>query len=489
MDNANDLKVLLASRYPLILAETRDEQRFLALLRRGAATLKLPVWTWSSTKGLARDGNPPQYGTADPRRALAFVSDLSDPGVFVFVDAHPALEDPLVVRSIKEAAHAAEPGQALVLTGPTRKVPPELEGLAVPWSLRPPDREELERLVDRTIAALRRLRFPVAMEEPETAALVEALQGLSVADAERLIQRAVLRDGELGPDDVPFIRAAKAELLNVDGVFELVEAHVGTLDEVAGLNGLKEWLWVRGKALDSSQAKELGLDPPRGVLLTGIPGCGKSLIAKTLARTWDLPLVLLDPSRLYGPYVGESEQRLHRALQTVEAMAPVVLWIDEIEKGFAVGGAGDGGVSKRLLGSFLRWTQERPAGVFIVATANDVSSLPPEFLRKGRFDEIFFVDLPGPDARAHILRHHLTGRGRDPGDFDLPKLVETSDGFSGAELEAAVVGALYRAFGDGVELTTEELLAELEGTVPLSVSRAEEVAALRAWAAQRAVTA
>jgi SpoVK/Ycf46/Vps4 family AAA+-type ATPase len=232
-----------------------------------------------------------------------------------------------------------------------------------------------------------------------------------------------------------------------------------------------------------------GLDPPRGVLLTGVPGCGKSLVAKTLANTWALPLVLLDPSRLYSKYIGESEQRLNAALSTVEAMAPAVLWIDEIEKGLASSGDADGGVSRRLLGTFLRWMQERGGDVFMVATANDVSALPPELLRRGRFDEIFFVDLPGTDERAEILSVHLTKRERDPQDFDLTRLVAASEGFSGAELETVVVGALYRALAADNALTTADLMKELEATVPLSISRHEEIDALRAWADGRAVFA
>lgn len=488
MDSAGDLRLLLASRHPLIAAEAQDELRFLTVLRKAAAELRLPVWTWSVTRGLARDGMDPQYGTADPRKALAFVAELRDPGVFVLVDAHHALADPLVVRLVKEIAQAARPAQTVVLVGQRRAIPPELEGLALPWTLKPPPREEIERVVRRTLDDLAARNLPVSLGREEVEALVESVRGLSAGEAERVILQAAFRDGRVDQGDVEFVRTARAELLNASGVLELVPTDRGGLEQVGGMEELKAWLGLRGRAFDRD-ARAFGLDPPRGVLLTGVPGCGKSLVAKTAARTWGLPLVLLDPSRLYGPYVGESEERLHRALRAVEAMAPVVLWIDEIEKGFAAGGEGDAGVSRRLLGTFLRWMQDRPAGVFVMATANDVDALPPEFLRKGRFDGVFFVDLPGEGERREIFRLHLARRGRDPAGFDLAGLARATEGFSGAEIEAAVVGALYRAYAAKKDLTEEDLLEEIAGAVPLSRSRAEDVARLRAWASGRALAA
>ncbi|MBU1227894.1 MAG: AAA family ATPase [Actinobacteria bacterium] len=489
MDTSADLRVLLASQYPLLLVATREEQRFLELLRRAAAGLGLPVWIWSASRGLARDGMDPMYGTAEPQRALGVVADLTDPGIFVFTDAHHPLEDPVTLRAVKDAAMTATPGQTIVLSTPRPVMPPELESLAVPWTLRPPDRSELAAMVRTALEDLTATRTPVRLSATEESAIVDALAGLTMADAERLLQRAAIRDGTLGPDDIAFLRAEKAGMLNADGVLEIVERLPAGFEGVGGLDGLKAWLAMRGRALQAGQAGAAGLDAPRGILLTGVPGCGKSLAAKALAAEWHRPLVLLDPSRLYGRYVGESEERLTTSLATVETMSPIVLWIDEIEKGFAAGGDGDGGVSRRLLGTFLRWLQERPDGVFVVATANDVAALPPEFLRKGRFDEVFFVDLPGGEARRAIFSAHLRGRGHDPARFDLDGLSARSDGFSGAEIEAAVVGALYRAFGAGQTLTTRELAAEIGATVPLSVSRREDVARLRAWASTRAVPA
>ena len=485
MDNASDLRILLDSAYPLVFAEIRDEARFLDLLRAEAAESRLPLWIWSATSGLARDGLDPQYATRDLTGALAFVGDLETPGVFVFADAHSALGDPTAVRAVKEAASRARKGQTIVLTAHDHDVPAELEEVAVAWSLRPPADEELGAIVDRTRSGL---GLP-PLDDSARRSLVGSLRGLTVAAAQRIVQQAVLRDGTLDTGDVDFVRAERFAKLGADGALELVAGESRTVADVGGLEGLKKWLSVRGAAVGSSSARKLGIGSPRGILLTGIPGCGKSLIAKTIASTWGVPLLLFDPARLYRKYVGESEQRLERALATAEAMAPAVLWIDEIEKGFAAGGDGDGGVSTRVLGTFLRWLQDRGEGVFVVATANDVSSLPPELLRKGRFDEVFFVDLPTAPARRDILSGQLSHRGHDPLVFDLDKLVEVTEGFSGADIEAVVVGALYRAFASDAPLTTEELVAEAESVVPLSRALPEDVARLRAWAEGRAVHA
>ena len=489
MDPTGDLRLLLASRHPLIVAGIDDEERFLAVLRAAAALAAVPVWTWSLTRGLARDGFDPQVGTADPRGALAFVGALPDPAAFVFLDLHAALADPATVRRLKEVALAAKPGQTLVLTGPTTEAPAELGGLALRWTLEPPSREEVEELVRRTLDDLAARDVPVMLDAAGRAELIETLRGLTLREVERLILQAALRDGRLLDDDVTLVRDLKAELLDADGILELVGADAGGLDVVGGLEELKDWFRVRGRALEPG-AREFGLDPPKGVLLTGVPGCGKSLVAKALARTWKLPLVLLDPSRLFGPYLGESERRLERALATVVAMAPLVLWVDEIEKGFAAGpDGGDGGAARRVLGSFLRWMQERPPGVFIVATCNDVGSLPPELMRRGRFDEVFFIDLPDAEEREAIFRVQLGRRGRDPGAFDLASLARATEGFSGAEIEGVVVAALYRAYANGAELSIAGLLQEAAATMPLSRTRAEEVERLRAWSQGRAVPA
>ncbi|MEX2274852.1 MAG: AAA family ATPase [Actinomycetota bacterium] len=493
MDTTTDLRLLLASRHALLIAQMRDEERFMAILRDAARLAGFAVWTWSATQGLARDGHSPQIGTPDAAKALEFVRALDDPAVFVLHDLAPVMEqNTVVIRALKEIALRIRRGrlsQTIVITGPTADVPASLEGTALPWRLDPPTRAELEAFVRRFAADLGARGFTVALDDAGIRGLVDAVTGLTLPEAERLILRATIGDGGLGDGDVAEVREAKAELLASDGILELIATDERGLETVGGLDELKAWLAERGRGFESG-AREFGLEPPRGVLLTGVPGCGKSLVAKTLARSWGMPLVLFDPARIYDKYVGETEARLRSVLATIEAMAPIVVWVDEIEKGLSVEGEGGGtGTGRRALGTFLRWIQDRGPGVFLVATSNDVDSLPPELLRRGRFDEIFFVDLPSSTEREHIVRLHLQRRGRDPMGFDLPKLAASSDGFSGAELEAAIVAALYAAYAVGGGLTTEGLIEEFTQTIPLSRTRAEDVAAMRAWAMGRATPA
>jgi MoxR-like ATPase len=482
------LGLLVRSRHPLVFARHKDEERLLALLRHAASEARVPLWTWSIARGLSRDGQPAQYMTTDCRKALEFVSQAGNAGVFAFLDMQPLLGDAVVVRRIKEIAQAAIPGLTLVVAVQNASVPAELDGLAMSWELSPPSHEERSALVQKTLDDLAARGIPVRLAPEHLSQLSTAVAGLSSREAARVITEAAFRDGSVGADDVVFVRRAKAALVGADGILEMFEPEEGDLSQVGGMDGIKAWLDSRGRAFDPG-AVEFGLEAPRGVLLTGVPGCGKSLVAKTLAATWGLPLVLLDPARLYGPYVGETERRLQDALDTVQAMAPCVLWIDEIEKGFSADDRGDGGVSMRVRGTFLRWLQDRPPGVFVVATCNQVSLLPPELARKGRFDEIFFVDLPGAREREEIFALHLARRKRDPAAFDVAALAAASEGFSGSEIEAAVVGAMYRAYAGKKSLDTAHVLEELTATVPLSATRAEEVSALRAWADGRTVRA
>jgi SpoVK/Ycf46/Vps4 family AAA+-type ATPase len=318
--------------------------------------------------------------------------------------------------------------------------------------------------------------------------IVRNLQGLSLPDARRIARQLIYDDGALSAADLPQLSRLKFELLNRSGHLHY-EYDTARFGDVAGARRLKRWIEQRRVVFVSGQAPP-GLDRPKGVLLLGVQGCGKSMLAKATAGGFGVPLLRLDFGTLYDKFHGETEKNLRSALASAEQLAPCVLWIDEIEKGLAGGsGEGDGGVSRRVLGYLLTWMAERKGAVFIVATANQVSELPPELLRKGRFDEIFFVDLPGPDTRVEVLRLHLTRRKLEPEDFALPALAAASNGFSGAEIEQAIVAALYTAHAEQKPLDTDLLMQEIRNTRPLSVIMAEQVSALRAWAGERTVPA
>ena len=487
-----DLKLLIRSRYPILYVETYEEERMEDLLAAVAADLGLPFWTWSVTRGLHRRGTEqPVYDTTQPLALLRHLGALHSPGVYLLRDFHPFFSDPTVVRHLREYAQRdAHPG-TVVLCSPALDLPVELRKLAARYALELPDEAELRRIVVATFRQLdgtRKLRYE--LDETSLRQLAHNLRGLTASEARRIVARCAFDDLALTPGDVACVLEGKREQLARGSLLEFV-----AVDQeqpgLGGLGNLKRWL-ERAHAGFGARAKTLGIQPPRGVLLVGVQGCGKSLAAKTIARLWQLPLLRLEPGRLFDKYVGESEKNLRQVLESAEAIAPAVLWIDEIEKVFAAGGSSeaDAGLGRRLFGSFLTWLQERKAPVFVAATANDLSALPPELLRKGRFDEIFFVDLPDAAARAEILTVHLRARRQDPGAFDLARLVEASDGFSGAEIEQAVVAAIYGMLAEGAaDLGTERLLEEIERTSPLSWTHREQIEALRTHARDRFVFA
>jgi SpoVK/Ycf46/Vps4 family AAA+-type ATPase len=488
--SAKDLAVLFRSRHPLVVCETVEETRFEGLVRGVAAELGLPVATWSAASGLtpSHPGDAPK--TADLAFALKVIRSSKGDGVWLLKDPQAHLENAAALRALRETAQEfAGSAQTIVLVGPLLPRKPELEDLEVRFEFALPDREELKDLVSQVGRRPARDGPPmrVALSPAEVEALVSDLEGLTMFEAERSLARALVEDGKLDREDLPRIRRTKETLIGGGGLVEVVAAPEG-FERVGGLTRFKKWVETRRTGFLASDG---GLDPPRGLLLLGVQGCGKSLAAKAVATCWDVPLFSLEAGRLLAPYVGESERNLREALKRVERMAPCVLWIDEIEKAFvsARSAESDGGVSQRLLGSLLTWMQEHHRRVFLVATCNSVEELPPELMRKGRVDEVFFIDLPQPEARAEIFRLHLVRRGEDPKRFDLSKLSESSEGFSGAEIEQVIVSALYEARSAGLSLDDAGLFVALRSTRPLSVLRAEEVASLRTWATGRCVPA
>ena len=489
---AKDLALLLKSRHPLIVCETVEEQRFEALVRAVSSEMTIPFWSWSAASGLTPAHPTDADKSVDLAFALRLIRRASGEGTWLLKDPAAHLEAPATLRQLRETAQEfSGSARTLVLVGPSIPTRPELEDLQVRFDFALPGPDELEDLLRRVIRRTSRsVPTPkISLTPEETSGIVADLQGLTMFEAERALARAIVSDHALTAEDRPRIRETKKVLVEGGGLLEFVPAPEG-LDQVGGLEKLKKWVATR-KVGFLPAAGEKPLDPPRGILLLGVQGCGKSLAAKSIAATWGLPLLALDAGKLLAPFIGESERNLRDALRRVERMAPCVLWIDEIEKAFvsARSSESDGGVSKRLVGTLLTWMQERAARVFLVATANSVEELPPEMMRKGRMDEVFFVDLPQRGARAQIFRLHLARRGEDPARFDVDALAQAAEGFSGAEIEQAVVSALYEARAGRFPLDTAAVVTALRSTRPLSVLRGEKIQALRQWAQGRCVPA
>jgi AAA+ superfamily predicted ATPase len=402
------------------------------------------------------------------------------------------LQNEAVTERIKEIAlQFGSRDAALILTGGGLELPESLRRLAAFVSLPGPDIADYKQLLEHILRDLsKRMRVATQISKEDGLRLLHNLKGLTLLEAEKVLTKAIVEDGFLTADDIAHVVEAKRQIVAREGVLEYYPLEE-SMSEVADLVGLKAWLAKRRAIItEPERAAEFGLTFPKGVLLVGVPGCGKSLCAKAIATEWRLPLLKLDPGALYNKYIGESEKNFRRAMQVAERVSPVILWIDELEKAFASSsGSDDGGVSQRILGTFLSWMQDRRGDVFVVATANDVTKLPPEFLRKGRFDEIFFVDLPDPPSRQAIFEIHLRKRGKSPEQFDLAQLVNATDQFSGAEIEQVIVSALYTAFSGQKELSTAGLLAEVAATRPLSFTMAERVSWLREWSRERTVSA
>ncbi len=490
MKVSHELITLIRSRYPLVGVATYEEGRLERILSEVAAELGVPLWTWDNHSGLVHHetGNP-MYNTARADQVLFHLKRTDEDGLYLLKDLHHHLNDPTVERGLRTAAvNFKSRDRCIFLVAPSFDLPKGLEKNIMVLPLALPGPEELKDAVYDAAASIGRT-VKIKMTKEEMSQLLNALRGLTLEEAERAVVQVVLDDRTLSSEDIRKVLDLKQETLMKSGLLEYVPSDE-SLDDVAGMANLKSWLGRRRTAF-GPRAKDFGLETPKGVLLLGVQGCGKSLCAKAVAREWALPLIRLDPGTLYDKYVGESERRLREAIATTEAMAPAVLWIDEIEKGLAgaTTSSVDGGLSRRLFATFISWLQEKTAPVFVVATANDISALPPELIRKGRFDEIFFIDLPGREGRRAVFTIHLERRGWEPDDFDLEALVGASDGFSGAEIEQSIVGALYSAFSGEDALNTEHMLTELAATRPLSVTMAEQIEALRSWASERTVPA
>ncbi|MBW4466821.1 MAG: AAA family ATPase [Pegethrix bostrychoides GSE-TBD4-15B] len=483
-----ELSILVQAQYPLIYLVTSEEER----AEQAVATIaqnkpQRRVFIWTVTHGIVEYGQPrnvTQHNTVSPQPAIEWVIRQREPGIYIFKDLHPLMA-PDVVRWLRDAiASFKDANKTIILMSPVLEVPIELEKEVAVLDYALPDMSELNQVLTQQIEQ-NRMRRPTTETREK---LLKAALGLTRDEAEKVYRKAQVVAGKLTETEVEIVLSEKKQLIRRNGILEYIEEDE-TIDSVGGLEELKHWLKQRSNAF-TERAREYGLPQPKGMLILGVPGCGKSLIAKTTARLWGLPLMRLDMGRVYdGSMVGRSEANLRNALKTAESISPAILFIDEIDKAFA-GSTGsadsDGGTSSRIFGSFLTWMQEKTSPVFVMATANRVERLPGEFLRKGRFDELFFVDLPNSEERKEIFTIHLSKRRSDISRFDLDQLVSICDGFSGAEIEQGLVAAMYEAFAQDREFTQLDIIAAIKATLPLSKTMSEQVTALRDWARQRA---
>lgn len=494
-DDVGRLCQLIVSGHALIRISTHDEAYAMSLVRQSAIELGRDPWVWTCLKGihhgLLDTDDEVAKDTEHPAAGLYRFLDKPDITLAVMLDLTEHLSDAKTLRLLRDLIQQFyEKGRTLVLVDAEDRLPAVIRSMATEFQPLLPNDNEIHATAKRAIQWVHRDRaVKVDLDWEQWSAVIRNLRGLTRRQIEQIIRDEVVHDRILDGEAINTIMATKRRMIESQGLLEYVQTPTD-LDRIGGLNALKGWLKKRERAFND-EAVRFGLTPPRGVMLLGVQGSGKSMCARAIATAWKRPLLRMDPSALYDRYIGESERRLRDALAQAEAMAPIVLWIDEIEKGFASAASrsADGGLSQRMFGTLLTWMQDHRQPVFIVATANDIGALPPELLRKGRFDELFFVDLPDAAARHEIISIHLTRRGRDPGPFELDKLVRVSEGYSGAEIEQGIIAALYDAFSSDGILTTQGVIDALAGSPPLSVTMREKVEALRDWAKSRCVTA
>ena len=488
MESLHDLEVLIESKKTnLVVIETEQEGCFIEGFNRLAAKSRTAYFHWTVTKGLLRlgEGYSHQSHNRDINQLFAQIQSTSFPSVYILVDFHHFLTDPVAIRHVKDAL-VNNPEHTIVMLSSSVDLPEDLRQKAIHYELPLPTQKQLKEVVNQLAARwYQENNIKVKTSNKRIAKrLVENLCGLSINDAKRLAEHAIFNDGIICQKDIVEINQEKFELLNKDNVLSY-ELDYEKLDNIAGFDNLKEWLDVRRKVF-SGELKLPGNDIPKGMLLLGVQGCGKSLAAKAVAGSWHLPLLYLDFGALYNRYIGQTEENMRSALTVAEHMSPCVLWIDEIEKGLSAVSTNDD-ISKRLLGTFLTWLAENKSKVFVVATANDVTALPPELMRKGRFDEVFFVDLPTETERAQILKVHLARRDLSSDEIDVGLVAQACDGFSGAEVEQMVVSAIYDTYAKNEAISTELLLKKAQTTRPLSILMAEKIQGLRSWAEHRTV--
>lgn len=496
LDPQTELEVLIRARYPIIYIESYEELRVQEVLRNIARRRGKRIFQWTITDGLvqlgARDveaSTSSAHATLEPDGVLSAIRLSKENAIYILKDFHPHLDNPKIVRRLRDLANELKASyKTIILLSPTRKIPLELEKEITYLSFPLPDERELAEILEGIIATVNdNPQIVISVDEDDKEAMVKAALGLTAIEAENAFAKAIVMDSSLQRQDLSVILSEKEQIIRKTGFLEYFHSSE-EFSSVGGMSVLKEWLRRRGKAF-SEKARAFGLPAPKGVLLIGVQGCGKSLTAKAVAGLWQMPLLRLDIGGLFGSWIGMSEENTRKALLAAEAISPCILWLDEIEKGlsgFQSSGVSDAGTTARVFSTIVTWLQEKEKPVFVIATANEISQLPPELIRKGRFDEIFFVDLPKEAERKEIFAIHLRKRRRKPENFDLDELVRLTDGFSGAEIEQVVISALYDAFYEGRDLAQADLVRSARETMPLSHTMREQIEALREWAKGRA---
>jgi len=493
MPEVHDLGLIIDSHIPLIIIQSHEETRSIDTLSRLARKRSLPIYSWTITDGLKRRGFGLELEEKDkldePDDILKHIKRSSTPGIYVLCDFHPWLDDaPRRVRLLKDIAlNHRRTAHTVVLISHQLNTPPELKHLSAQFTMHLPSPEQIMTIVRDEAGkwSTSNQNKRVKTDNKTLQQLVKNLQGVSYSEARRLARGAIIDDGAITSDDIPTVNKAKFDLMDMDGVLSF-EYDTAKFSDVGGLDNLKRWLTERKSAFH--ETGEHALQAPKGIMLLGVQGGGKSLAAKAVSGVWGVPLLRLDFGSLYNKFFGETERNLREALKLAELMSPCVLWIDEIEKGLGQD-SNDQGISKRILGTLLTWMAENTHPVFIVATANNVSALPPELIRKGRIDEVFFVDLPNKNVRQEIFEIHLAKRALDCKQFNTRSLATLSEGFSGAEIEQAIVSARYAAQAQETEMNETHILNEITSTQPLSVLMSEKLDELRVWASERTVKA
>ncbi|PIQ23883.1 ATPase [bacterium (Candidatus Blackallbacteria) CG17_big_fil_post_rev_8_21_14_2_50_48_46] len=490
----DEVHVMIRARYPLIYVVSWEEKRVENLLIEIARSRNKAIFNWTITQGIQNleAGSAAKKlfeNTQDPVAALDYIERYQKGALFILKDFHPFMHDARVIRRLRDLTIALKTSfKTIIILSPVPRVPEELEKDMAMVDFPLPNLPELGKKLDDIINSVsNNPNVKINLQTGDREKLLQAAQGLTLVEAENVFAKAIVAKGRIDPQDIPIILLEKKQIIRKSGILEYFSPEA-TIDSVGGLDHLKSWMSKRSLAF-SENARNYGLPHPKGVLLIGVSGSGKSLVAKAVSALWNLPLLRLDIGSVFSGLVGSSEANIRTVIKTAESIAPCLLWLDELDKGMSgvhSSNFSDGGTTARVLSSFLTWMQEKTAPVFLIATANDISALPPELLRKGRFDEIFFLDLPSQRERMEIFKIHLQQRGRDPQSFDVKLLADLSKGFSGAEIEQVVISALYDSFDSRRELQNQDLINTIRQSVPLSHTMREAIDALRQWAQTRA---